>query len=70
MDLEKIKEQLKVWGIKVEQLTEKELQELYAKMESEKSKLDTETRRKVRVFWCGVSALCLVLGLALGAWLL
>ena len=52
---------LKKFGIRSEELADK----VYAKLEEEKAELDTETRRKVRQFWIGVSALTFVIGFAL-----
>ena len=38
------------------------------KLAEEKAALDTETRRKVRAFWIGISSLAFVVGLLLGHW--
>ena len=40
--------------------------ELYDKIEEEKSQLDTETRRKVRQFWIGVSVVTFAIGVFVG----
>ncbi|MDO4937900.1 MAG: hypothetical protein Q4E62_08290 [Sutterellaceae bacterium] len=53
---------LKDAGIKANELTD----ELKTKIEAEKAKLDTETRRKVRKFWIGVSVVAFCLGIGAG----
>lgn len=40
--------------------------DVIAKVEAAKAQLDTETRRKVRAFWIGVTMLALVLGIGIG----
>ena len=40
--------------------------EAQAWLEDQKAQLDTETRRKVRAFWIGVTAVGIVLGIAAG----
>lgn len=47
MTKEELKSALKDFGSKGKQIAD----ELYEKLETEKEKLDTETRRKVRAFW-------------------
>ena len=56
MTKEELKTALKDFGLKGKQIAD----ELYEKLETEKEELDTQTRRKVRVFWivaCVVSFL-------------
>lgn len=56
MTKEELKSALKDFGSKGKQIAD----ELYDKLETEKEELDTQTRRKVRVFWicaCVVSFL-------------
>lgn len=62
MTKEEVKEWLDKLGVKVEEVTD----ELIAKVEAQKAQLDTETRRKVRAFWIGVTAVGIVLGIAAG----
>ncbi len=62
MTKEEVKEWLDKIGVKVEEVTD----ELIAKVEAQKAQLDTETRRKVRAFWIGVTAVGIVLGIAAG----
>lgn len=57
-----VKEWLDKLGVKVEEVTD----DLIAKVEAQKAQLDTETRRKVRAFWIGVTAVGIVLGIAAG----
>ena len=40
--------------------------DVIAKFEKAKARLDTETRRKVRTFWIGMTMLALVLGIGIG----
>lgn len=53
---------LKKFGIRSEELADK----VYAKLEEEKDELDTETRRKVRQFWIGVSVVTFAVGVFVG----
>lgn len=65
MTKEEVKAFLDNLGVKVEEVTE----EIAEKVEAEKSKLDTETRRKVRSFWMAVVAIGVALGLGIGVML-
>lgn len=47
MTKEELKSALKDFGTRGKQIAD----ELYDKLETEKEELDTQTRRKVRVFW-------------------
>lgn len=47
MTKEEVKEWLDKLGVKVEEVTD----ELIAKVEAQKALLDSETRRKTRLFW-------------------
>ena len=40
--------------------------ELYMKLEQAKSELDTQTRRKLRIYWSVACAVCLVIGYMIG----
>lgn len=62
MTKNEVKEWLDKLGVKVEEVTD----DLIAKVEAQKALLDAETRRKVRAFWIGVTAVGIVLGIAAG----
>lgn len=62
MTKNEVKEWLDKLGVKVEEVTD----DLIAKVEAQKAQLDTETRRKVRAFWIGVTAVGIVHGIAAG----
>lgn len=53
---------LKKIGVKSEDLK----RDAYEKLKAEKAKMDTETRRKCRLFWATVSVVTFLLGLGLG----
>ena len=57
-----VKEWLDKLGVKAEEVTD----DLIAKVEAQKALLDAETRRKMRAFWIGVTAVGIVLGIAAG----
>lgn len=57
---------LKELGLDVNGATEEVIQKAQAWLEDQKAQLDTETRRKVRAFWIGVTAVGIVLGIAAG----
>ena len=40
--------------------------ELYMKLEQAKSEVDTETRRKLRIYWSVACTVCLVIGYMVG----
>ena len=65
MTKEEVKAFLDNFGIKVDEVTD----EIAEKVEAEKAKLDTETRRKVRSFWLAVLALSVAVSLGLGTML-
>lgn len=62
MTKEEVKSFLDGLGVKVSEITD----DVIAKVENTKAQLDTETRRKVRTFWIGVTMLALVLGIGIG----
>ncbi len=62
MTKEEVKSFLDGLGVKVSEITD----DVIAKVENAKAQLDTETRRKVRTFWIGVTMLALVLGIGIG----
>ncbi|WP_417042654.1 hypothetical protein [Duodenibacillus massiliensis] len=53
---------LKKIGVKAEDLK----RDAYEKLKAEKAKMDTETRRKCRLFWAAVSVVTFLIGLGLG----
>ena len=62
MHSEDFREWLKKIGVKAEDLTH----DAYEKLKAEKAKMDTETRRKCRLFWATVSVVTFFIGLGLG----
>lgn len=62
MTKEEVKSFLDGLGVKVSEITD----DVIAKVENAKAQLDTETRRKVRTFWIGMTMLALVLGIGIG----
>ena len=62
MNSEDFHEWLKRIGVKAEDLT----RDAYEKLKAEKAKMDTETRRKCRLFWATVSVVTFLIGLGLG----
>lgn len=66
MTKEELIAKLKELGLDVNGATEEVIQKAQAWLEDQKAQLDTETRRKVRAFWIGVTAVGIVLGIAAG----
>lgn len=66
MTKEEVIAKLKDLGLDVNGATEEVIQKAQAWLEDQKAQLDTETRRKVRAFWIGVTAMGIVLGIAAG----
>lgn len=66
MTKEEVLTKLKELGLDVNGATEEVIQKAQAWLEDQKARLDTETRRKVRAFWIGVTAVGIVLGIAAG----
>lgn len=64
MTKEGVLAKLKELGLDVNGATEEVIQKAW--LEDQKAQLDTETRRKVRAFWIGVTAVGIVLGIAAG----
>lgn len=62
MHSEDFQKWLKKIGVKAEDLT----RDAYEKLKAEKVKMDTETRRKCRLFWATVSVVTFLIGLGLG----
>lgn len=68
MTKEELQQKLEALGVKVGDKFEELWNDLEAKIDAEKAKLDTETRRKVRAFWiCVAGGLGIVIGAALHA---
>lgn len=53
-------------GVNLSDLKGEALEKVEAWLDAQKASLDTETRRKVRAFWIGVTAVGIVLGIAAG----
>lgn len=66
MTKEELIAKLKELGLDVNSATEEVIQKAQAWLEDQKAQLDTETRRKVRAFLIGVTAVGIVLGIAAG----
>ena len=66
MTKEGVLAKLKELGLDVNGATEEVIQKAQAWLEDQKAQLATETRRKVRAFWIGVTAVGIVLGIAAG----
>lgn len=66
MTKEEVLAKLKELGLDVNGATEEVIQKAQAWLEDQKAQLDTETRRKVRAFWIGVTAVGIVPGIAAG----
>ena len=66
MTKEEVLAKRKELGLDVNGATEEVIQKAQAWLEDQKAQLDTETRRKVRAFWIGVTAVGIVLGIAAG----
>ena len=62
MHSEDFQKWLKKIGVKAEDLT----RDAYEKLKAEKAKMDTETRRKCRLFWATVSVVTFLISLWLG----
>lgn len=56
------KEELKALIEELKAKGEDYADELYMKLEQAKSEMDTETRRKLRIFWSIACSVCLVIG--------
>lgn len=60
------KEELKALIEELKSKGEDYADELYMKLEQAKSELDTQTRRKLRIYWSIACAVCLVIGYMVG----
>lgn len=54
MTREEVKAMLTEIGVKVEELSDRAIEKIQEKVDFEKERLDTETRRKIRAFWLPV----------------
>ena len=61
----KVKDIAEKLGLRAEELTD----EMLDKVETFKDSLDKEMRRQCRLYWSVISAVCLVVGIAVG-WLI
>lgn len=66
MTKEEVLAKLKELALDVGGATDEVIAKAQAWLEDQKAQLDTETRRKVRAFWIGVTAMGIVLGIAAG----
>lgn len=60
------KEELKALIEELKAKGEDYADELYMKLEQAKSELDTQTRRKLRIYWSIACVVCLVIGYMVG----
>lgn len=66
MTREEVKAMLNEIGVKAEELSERAIEKIQEKIDSEKELMDTETRRKVRKFWIVVSVVTFCIGVGAG----
>lgn len=67
MTKEELIAKLKELGLSgIDGLKDEALEKLKKYLDEQKAQLDTETRRKVRAFWIGVTVVGIVLGIAAG----
>lgn len=67
MTKEELIAKLKELGLSgIDGLKDEALEKLKKYLDEQKAQLDTETRRKVRAFWIGVTAVGIVPGIAAG----
>lgn len=66
MTREEVKAMLNEIGVKAEELSERAIEKIQEKIDSEKELMDTETRRKVRKFWIVVSVVTFCIGVGVG----
>ncbi|EFW01049.1 hypothetical protein [Sutterella wadsworthensis] len=65
MTIEEVKKMLEALGIKTDELKGAALEKAQAWLDAQKAQMDTETRRKCRVFWgCVTGVMTLVGGVA------
>lgn len=66
MTSEDLKKMLASLGVNVEELKDAALEKAEAWLDAQKSLMDTQTRRKMRVFWGSAAAVMTVVGFAAG----
>jgi hypothetical protein len=66
MTIEEIKKMLEALGIKTDELKDAALEKAEAWLDAQKSQMDTQTRRKMRVFLGSVAGVMTVVGFAAG----
>lgn len=66
MTRDEVKSMLTEIGIKVEELGDRAIEKIQEKVDSEKERLDTETRREVRKFWVIISIASFLIGAGAG----
>ncbi len=66
MTKEEVIANLKELGLDVNGVTDEVIAKAQEWLNGQKAQLDTKTRRKVRAFWIGVTAVGIVLGIAAG----
>lgn len=62
MTTDEVKAILNEIGVKTKELSERAIEKIQEKVDAEKEKLDTETRRQVRKFWIAVSVVAFFIG--------
>lgn len=66
MTRDEVKAMLQDLGMKAEEITDEIIEKVTDKIETEKEKLDTETRRTVRKVWIVISVVALFVGIGIG----
>lgn len=65
MTIEEVKKMLEALGVKTDELKDAALEKAEAWLDAQKSQMDTQTRRKMRIFWgCVTGVMTLVGGVA------
>lgn len=66
MTRDEVKALLQDLGLKAEAITDEIIEKLTDKIETEKEKLDTETRRTVRKVWAVIAVVAFFIGIGIG----
>ena len=66
MTRDEVKALLSEIGVKAEELSERAIEKIQEKVDSEKERLDTKTRREVRKFWIVVTVVSFFIGAGAG----
>ena len=65
MTIEEVKKMLEALAVKTDELKDAALEKAEAWLDAQKSQMDTQTRRKMRIFWgCVTGVMTLVGGVA------